>query len=75
MAVEAASTGKPVLVRALQGSSPKHEALHRALQTHGATRPFDPTLDAWSYEPLRETERAAAEVLRRLSLAAHGARG
>jgi mitochondrial fission protein ELM1 len=66
MAVEAASTGKPVLVRDLQGSSPKHDELHRALEARGAARPFDPTLEAWSYEPLRETERAAAEVLRRL---------
>ena len=67
MAVEAASTGKPVLVRAIAGRSPKHERLHAALQARGAVRPFTGALETWSYEPLRETERAAAEVIRRLA--------
>jgi mitochondrial fission protein ELM1 len=67
MAVEAAATGKPVLVRAIAGRSPKHEGLHAALQARGAARPFTGALETWTYEPLRETERAAAEVIGRLA--------
>jgi hypothetical protein len=67
MAVEAASTGKPVLVRGVAGRSPKHERLQAVLQARGAVRPFTGALETWAYEPLRETERAAAEVIRRLA--------
>ena len=69
MAVEAASTGKPVLTLDMEGDSPKHRRLHERLRRHGAARPFRGALERWSYEPLRETERAAAEVVRRLVLA------
>ncbi|MDP3383286.1 MAG: ELM1/GtrOC1 family putative glycosyltransferase, partial [Phenylobacterium sp.] len=31
----------------------------------GAARPFGGAFHSWSYEPLNETTRAAAEVLRR----------
>jgi mitochondrial fission protein ELM1 len=66
MAVEAAATGKPVLVLDMEGDSPKHRRLHESLRRHGAARPFRGALERWSYEPLRETERAAAEVVRRM---------
>lgn len=66
MAVEAASTGKPVLVLDMDGDSPKHRRLHESLRRHGAARPFRGALERWSYDPLRETERAAVEVARRL---------
>lgn len=69
MAVEAASTGKPVLVLDMDGDSPKHRRLHERLRRHGAARPFRGALERWTYEPLRETERAAVEVVKRLSLA------
>lgn len=67
MAVEAAATGKPVHVLRTVGGSAKFSALHAALQAHGATRPFAGRIEKWSYPPLRETERAAAEVVEALS--------
>jgi len=68
MAAEAASTGKPVHVLPMIALKPaaKFERLHAALRAHGATRPFDGTLETWTYPPLNETERAAREVLKRL---------
>lgn len=66
MAVEAAATGKPVLTLDMAGDSPKHRRLHESLRRHGASRPFRGALERWTYEPLRETERAAAEVVRRM---------
>ncbi len=67
MAAEAASTGKPVHIAAVDGRQARKDRFHAALAAHGAARPFTGALDAWTYEPLRETPRAAAEVLRRLA--------
>ena len=67
MAVEAAATGKPVLVRALKGRSARHARLHAALQARHSTRPFQGRIESWTAPPLRETERAAIELLRRLA--------
>lgn len=64
MATEAAATGKPVHVLKMDGHSRKFDLFHEALRAHGAARPFS-RLESWTYEPLNETERAAAEVLRR----------
>lgn len=66
MAVEAAAAGKPVLVVHLEGDSPKHRRLHDSLRAAHAARPFRGALERWSCPPLRETERAAAEVIRRM---------
>jgi uncharacterized protein len=66
MAVEAAATGKPVLVIPVDGEAGKVGRLHRALFERGAARPFRGRLENWRPEPLRETDRAAAEVLRLL---------
>lgn len=63
MSVEAASTGKPVHRLVLEGGSPKFARLHAELDRRGASRPFTGDLTPWTYEPLRETERAAAAVL------------
>ncbi|CAN5230189.1 mitochondrial fission ELM1 family protein [soil metagenome] len=65
MAAEAASTGKPVHILPMIPRKPpgKFARLHADLQAHGATRPFDGRLDAWTYEPLAETDRAARAVL------------
>lgn len=64
MAVEAAATGKPVLVIPVDGDAGKVGRLHRALYERGSARPFRGRLENWRPEPLRETDRAAAEVLR-----------
>jgi len=66
MAVEAATAGTPVMVLDLPGGAPKFDRLHAALRARGAARPFQGRIETWGYEPLRETDRAAAEVLRRL---------
>ena len=65
MAAEAASTGKPVHVLPMipLKSGDKFARLHDDLAERGATRPFDGTLDGWTYDPLAETERAARAVL------------
>jgi mitochondrial fission protein ELM1 len=59
MASEAAATGKPVFVAAVDRVDPKLRAFHDALRAHGASRPFRGELAAWRYEPLREAERVA----------------
>lgn len=64
MAVEAAATGKPVLVLGVDGEAGKIGRLHRALYERGCARPFRGRLENWRPEPLRESDRAAAEVLR-----------
>lgn len=65
LATDAASTGKPVSLLEMDGESPKLRRFHEELQERGVSRPFDGELGHWSYEPLAETDRAAAEVLRR----------
>lgn len=68
MAAEAAATGKSVLVLPMRGGSPRIRRFHEELEVRGASRPFETSLLRWPYEPLRETERAASEVLRRLGV-------
>jgi len=69
MAAEAASTGRPVHVLAMdrRKSSDKFARLHADLAERGITRPFDGTFETWSYEPLNETDRAARAVLAAMS--------
>jgi mitochondrial fission protein ELM1 len=52
----------------MEGEHPKFGALHDDLERRGAARRFDGTLPAFAYEPLRETDRAAAEILARHDL-------
>ena len=65
MAAEAASTGKPVHILPMVPlkSGDKFARLHDDRGERGAPRPFDGTLDGWTYSPLAETERAARAVL------------
>lgn len=69
MAVEAASTGKPVYIAPLERKpfAPvmKFDAFHESLHRRGIARKFEGAIADWSYEPLNETRRAAEEVLRR----------
>jgi len=67
MAVEAAATGKPVLIVGVDGEAGKIGRLHRALYERGCARPFRGRLENWRPEPLRESDRAAGEVLRLLA--------
>lgn len=65
MAAEAASTGKPVFILKVDGESLKFRRFHEELERLDAARPFGGALYRWKYAPIRETDRAAAEILRR----------
>ena len=66
MISEAASTGKPVHVAAMDGGNARFDAFHALLREEGVTRPFDGTLASWSYEPVNDTPHIAAEIRRRI---------
>lgn len=66
MATEAASTGKPVFILKMDGSSLKFRLFHEELESQGATRPYGGAFHGWTYEPVDETGRAAREVLARM---------
>ena len=66
MVTEAAGTGKPVYVQALQGRSTRISRFHRLMQERGATRPFEGTLSTWSYAPINDTEMVASAIRRAL---------
>lgn len=68
MATEAASTGKPVFVLKLDGSSLKFRLFHQELESMGAARPYGGAFHGWTYEPVDETDRAAREVLARIGV-------
>ena len=68
MVSEACYTGKPVQVLNLPGGSAKFSRFHEAMQQGGYTRPFHGQLETWTYPPLREAERAAQELLRRMAV-------
>ncbi|MGV8928676.1 MAG: mitochondrial fission ELM1 family protein [Brevundimonas sp.] len=65
MAAEAASTGVPVHILPMVPlrSGNKFARLHADLRERGVARPFDGSLDGWSYAPLDETTRAARAVI------------
>lgn len=65
MTSEALATGKPVYVVRLPGDSARLRRFQDDLIADGYTRPFDGDLATWSYKPLDDTRRAAAESRRR----------
>jgi mitochondrial fission protein ELM1 len=67
MTSEALSTGKPVHIVELEGSSRRIGAFHAALRQRGYTRCFDGRLESWTYDPPDDTRRAAAEIRRRIA--------
>lgn len=66
MATEAASTGKPVFILKMDGQSLKFRLFHQELESMGAARPYGGAFHGWTYEPVDETGRAAAEVVARM---------
>jgi uncharacterized protein len=68
MVSEAAATGKPVHVVELEGGSGKFQRFHQAMREAGITRRFSGAIESWNYTPPDDTERAAAEIHRRLAL-------
>jgi mitochondrial fission protein ELM1 len=67
MVAEAASTGKPVYIAAVDGDQWRKRLFHADLAEQGVARPFQGRLDPFHYAPLRETDRLASDVLRRLA--------
>ena len=65
LATDAATTGKPIHVLSMAGGGRKFDRFHQDLRRRGVARPFTGALSSWSYPPLDETNRAAAEVLRK----------
>lgn len=74
MISEAATTGRPVHIIALDGGDAKFARFHQAMQQAGITRPFAGRIEDWSYRPLDDTARAGA-ALRTLVLERQKARG
>jgi mitochondrial fission protein ELM1 len=62
MASEAATTGRPVQLVALDGGKPKFARFHAELRELGIARPFDGELAGGAVPPLDETRRAAGKV-------------
>jgi mitochondrial fission protein ELM1 len=72
MVAEAASTGKPIHLAAIDGGQRRKRLFHTDLGRRGVVRPFTGEYVTWSYPPLRETERLAEEIVRRLGRLASG---
>ncbi|WP_174300085.1 mitochondrial fission ELM1 family protein [Caulobacter sp. S45] len=66
MPTEAAATGRPIYLLDMDGAQARKQRFHAELATLGIARRFEGRLESWSYPPLRETDRLAAEVLRRM---------
>jgi mitochondrial fission protein ELM1 len=65
LATDAAATGKPVHVLAMDGASRKFARFHADLEQRRIARRFAGELENWVYEPLDETGRAARALLQR----------
>ena len=68
MVTEAAGTGKPVYVHPLRGRSRRLSRFHDLMRERGATRPFDGTIESWTYPPINDTELVAAAIRGALNL-------
>ncbi len=68
MVTEAAGTGKPVYVFHLEGYSARFDLFHSQMRQHGATRELGGVLENWSYEPVNDTEKIAAQIREALGL-------
>jgi len=67
MVAEAASTGKPIYIAAVDGGQRRKRLFHADLTQRGVIRPFTGAYEAWSYEPLRETDRLAEAVVGKMN--------
>ena len=59
MLSDAATTGKPTYVIALEGSSAKFDRFHTHFQKIGASKPFEGKLEPWRYTPLNDAQKIA----------------
>lgn len=68
MVAEPCVTGRPIYVFHPEGGAEKFTRFHRALASHGATRPLPEhfsQLETWSYPPLYAAETIAEEITQR----------
>lgn len=70
MLSDAAYHGLPLHIARLEGGSNKFARLHNSFIRNGSARWFDGKLEKWEYKPLREADRVADEIVKRL-LARH----
>ncbi|GGY51424.1 mitochondrial fission ELM1 family protein [Parvularcula lutaonensis] len=68
MITEAAFTGKPVHLLPLPGGGAKWRRFHEGLVARGVLRPNATLGETWTYPPLRETDRVADEIVKKLTL-------
>lgn len=68
MVSEAATTGKPVYVLPMDGLTKRQNQLIENLKTYGAVREFKDSFESWSYPPLCDSSKIAAEILRKRGL-------
>ncbi len=66
MLADPAYFGKPTHIIPLEGSSARFDKLHDGFIKRGAAKWFEGEIGLWAYEPVREVERAADEVVRLL---------
>ncbi len=67
MVAEAAATGAPVYIAKVDGGQWRKRLFHQDLSYRGVARTFTGALDPFSYPPLQETDRLAAEILQRMA--------
>jgi mitochondrial fission protein ELM1 len=67
MITEAAFTGMPVHLLSLPGGDTKWHRFHESLEKRGVIRPGADYSEEWSYPPLRETDRVAEEIVKKLT--------
>lgn len=65
MVAEAAATGKPIHVFRPTGGSRKIDQFLSGLEALGAIRPFQPTLEAFTYQPIDATPEIAIALAQR----------
>jgi len=72
MITEAATAGRSIYIADLpekeNSRKVKFQQLHDAVENCGASKKWRGEIETWTYMPLRETARAAEEIVRRLRL-------
>ncbi|KCZ51293.1 mitochondrial fission ELM1 family protein [Hyphomonas pacifica] len=66
MLSDAAWHDLPIHIARLEGRSKKFDKLHQSLIDHGAARWFGGTLETWSYPALREADKVADAIVKKL---------
>lgn len=63
MLADPAFFAKPIHILKLEGGNDRFDRLHAGFIAAGAARWFNGEIDVWTYQPIRESERAAQAVL------------